>query len=83
VNENCERAIDLDSVNIILANADGDFACNKKCYEKYQQQRDHFLEHILPNDRRFARWLGVHKSQKESFHLLTDAKDITGTLGVS
>lgn len=43
----------------ILENCDGDFTCGQECHEKHVRERDHFLEHILPDDRRFAQWLGV------------------------
>lgn len=53
-NEGCNK--DSDTLDAVLLNADGDFACSKTCAEQYKQQCDHFLNNVLPDDRKFAEW---------------------------
>ena len=57
VNENCRKPIP--EYGAVVVNMDGDFACSPECFEEYKKQRDHFLNVILPDDKKFAGWLGV------------------------
>jgi len=43
----------------VLVTPDGDFACSDACAEKYKKDRDYFFDVIIPDDRKFAYWLGV------------------------
>lgn len=66
VNEHCNSAYKhnpLDSPEGRSVNMDGDFACCAACEEAYIQQRDHFLNEILPNDAAYAKWLGIPNNE--------------------
>ena len=56
VNENCSKN-PLDSMDKVLVNADGDFACCHACADTYRAQMDHFLTHILPDPQKTEDWL--------------------------
>lgn len=53
---NCEKS--SDTLNCVLMNCDGDFACSPRCAEEYKRKRDHFLNVTLPDDEKYAAWLG-------------------------
>lgn len=42
VNEDCKNNPE-DSMQHVVANADGDIACDEKCLAKYENQRDYFF----------------------------------------
>lgn len=44
-NENCNNRA-IDSMDAVLVNADGDFACNAHCAEAYRKQVDRFFNEI-------------------------------------
>jgi hypothetical protein len=56
----CGKSIDPEwDRDCILVNGDGDFVCSKNCFDKREKEKNDFLENILPDDRKFAEWLGV------------------------
>jgi hypothetical protein len=59
INENCKKKINQG----IIANADGDMACNEHCRQKYIEQQNHFLDHIISSDHAFATWIGISVEQ--------------------
>ena len=56
VNEHCQKD-PMSSIDAIVATADGDFACCCECLVAYENQRDHFLDTILPDDNKFMEWI--------------------------
>jgi len=42
VNEKCTKNPD-ESILSVVANADGDIACDEKCLSEYKKQRDYFF----------------------------------------
>lgn len=54
VNENCKKD-PMNSMDKVLANIDGDFACCPACLEEYKKQRDEFFANI-GNDNWYANW---------------------------
>ena len=57
-NEKCKKDVDPEwDHECILINCDGDFVCSQKCKNEYEQQKDYFYEHILPNEEKFKSWL--------------------------
>lgn len=57
----CQKAVDLEFGLGILVNTDGDCVCSQDCFDKREKIKEHFFEHILTNDEKFAEWLGVPK----------------------
>ena len=41
----------------VLVNADGDFACSPECKKDYERKRDHFLNNVVHDEGKTARWL--------------------------
>lgn len=62
VNENC-RKDPMRSLKKVLWGCGGDFACNQYCYDEARKQMDYFCDTILPDDGKFADWLGVPVEQ--------------------
>lgn len=58
VNWDCDKD-PFDSPDRILWGCDGDFCCNQECYNAARRQMDYFCSTVLPDDKRFAAWLGV------------------------
>ena len=56
VNELC-TCDPLNSMNLIIINADGDCACNIKCYEQYKEQKAKFLNETVQSDKKFMIWM--------------------------
>lgn len=50
------------STEHVLLTPDGDFACSDKCAKEWEKKRDKFFNEILPDDKKFASWLGVPES---------------------
>jgi hypothetical protein len=57
----CKKLIE-NELDMVLLNADGDFACSKGCAEKYEKDKNYFFDVILPNNKLFAAWLGIPES---------------------
>jgi hypothetical protein len=55
VNEKCKKD-PLKSINSLIANADGDMACDDKCFEEYQKQKEDFFANI-GNDKWYNNWM--------------------------
>lgn len=55
----CSREISEFNTERVLLNCDGDFVCNKACYDAYHKEMDHFCSITLKDDKKFAAWLGV------------------------
>jgi len=47
-NEKCDKS--SDTLDRILLNQDGDFACSQKCADEYKKQRDHFFNVTVHNE---------------------------------
>lgn len=62
VNEHCSKDAH-DSPTRVWWGCDGDAACSQECYQAARSQMDHFCSVILPDDRKFADWLGVPEEQ--------------------
>ncbi len=60
VNEKCDKD-PLTSLNCKVVNIDGDLACSKECVNEHKKQMNHFYSVILPDNDKFAEWLGVDK----------------------
>lgn len=45
--------------DMVLLNADGDFACDKKCAEEYEKDKAYFLNVAIHDDKLYNEWLGV------------------------
>jgi len=56
VNEKCKKNPE-DSMDRVIANADGDLACDKKCLKEYERQRDHFFKVIVHDEGLTTRYL--------------------------
>jgi hypothetical protein len=55
----CHKEVDPEwDVGCIFIGCDGDFACSQKCHENYMKEREDFFNNILPDDKKFAQWLG-------------------------
>ena len=57
-NENCNNDPEK-SPNAIVWSSDFDLACNQHCYNEAMKQMNYFCETILPNNGRYANWLGL------------------------
>lgn len=55
VNDKCNNNA-LNSINAVLVNVDGDFACCPKCKEEYEKQKEEFFANI-GNDEWYNKWL--------------------------
>jgi len=55
VNEKCNKH--WDTPEKVLVTIDGDFACCSACAKEWEQQRDHFMNNILPDDKLYQQWL--------------------------
>jgi hypothetical protein len=58
VNEKCNRNPST-SPTAVIVSTDGDMACCPECKREYERQMDHFCTNILPDDKKFASWMGV------------------------
>lgn len=56
VNENCGRD-PLNSMDRVLVNTDGDFACCQSCADVHRRQMDDFCTQILPDQDKTEAWL--------------------------
>jgi hypothetical protein len=54
----CQKEI-INELEAILVSSDGDFVCSKKCKEDREREMEHFYNEVLPDDQKFAAWLGV------------------------
>ena len=52
---NCGKEI-INELECKLLNADGDFACNKKCEESYKKKRDYFFNVVIHDDKLMDEW---------------------------
>ena len=60
VNENCSRnPLDCSDYETVIVNIDGDMACCKKCAEEYKKQKDHFLNVVIHDDKKYEAWLNA------------------------
>ena len=62
----CNKEIEHEYKKVLL-NADGDFACDKKCAEEYEKEKAHFLNVTIHDDTLFDSWLysGLGVSREE------------------
>jgi hypothetical protein len=55
VNENCNKDPDK-SLDRVVVNIDGDFACSKECEKEYIKQKEEFFNNIS-DDNYFNNWM--------------------------
>jgi hypothetical protein len=53
----CKKEIDAGFG--IRVNEDGSCACSMECYERREKIKEHFFEHIMKDNVKFAEWLGM------------------------
>lgn len=63
----CKKEI-VNELEAVLVSCDGDFVCSQACKEKREREMDHFYNVILPDDKKFAEWLGVPKEWIWTIH---------------
>lgn len=56
-NDKCNKD-PLNSIGAVCVNADGDFACCKKCQKEYEKQKEEFFENI-GDDNFFEDYMGL------------------------
>ena len=56
VNEKCHHD-PQDSLDMVVVTIDGDMACCPACKREYENQRDHFLNDVLPDDQKYKEWI--------------------------
>ena len=57
VNENCNKDPFDNELEMVLATPDADFACCAACRDEFNKQREHFLNVIVHDDKKFNDWM--------------------------
>lgn len=58
---------EMNELNMVLVSIDGDFVCDKKCEEEYEEEKAHFLNVTIHDDTLYDQWLygGIGVSREE------------------
>jgi len=48
---------ELPEYGAILLGCDGDFVCSKKCNQKYEDDKKHFFDNVINDDKKFNKWM--------------------------
>jgi hypothetical protein len=51
-----------DVLGAVVVSIDGDFACSPACRDAWKKEMHRVCTEILPDDQKFADWMGVDKS---------------------
>ena len=52
----CHKEIN-NELDMVLINVDGDFVCSKQCQSDYEVEKNHFLNNIIHDDRKYSKWI--------------------------
>jgi len=53
----CKKEIKNDELNAFLISGDGDFACSKKCVDKYEKDKNHFFDVTVKSEKKVENYL--------------------------
>lgn len=53
---NCRKEL-VGTELAVLLNTDGDFACSPACASIYNRKKEHFLDNVVKDDKKFNQWM--------------------------